>query len=275
MSSNSPMLRLDDAGRVRTITLDRPEALNAFNEELYDATTQALIDAGADPSVAVVVLTGMGRSFSAGTDVIELAARNSAGLVAGAHGFVGMVDQLVGFPKPLVCAVNGMALGVGATMLVYADLVLMSTDARVRCPFTDLAVAPEAGSSYMLPLLVGRQHATWALMSSEWLSAHECGRIGLAWRVCAPEELMSETMAVARHLAAKPIASLVETKRTIVAAHREGVAAARAREDDAFRRLLGQPANIEALAALAERRTADFTCIDSEHPPDMGSLSDR
>ncbi len=86
---------------------------------------------------------------------------------------------------------------------------------------------------------------------------------------------MSETMAVARHLAAKPIASLVETKRTIVAAHREGVAAARAREDDAFRRLLGQPANIEALAALAERRTADFACIDSERPPDMGSLSDR
>jgi len=145
------MLRLDDAGRVRTITLDRPEALNAFNEELYDATAQALIDAGADPSVVVVVLTGMGRSFSAGTDVIELAARNSAGLVAGAHGFVGMLDQLVGFPKPLVRAVNGMALGVGATMLVYADLVLMSTDARVRCPFTDLAVAPEAGSSYMLP----------------------------------------------------------------------------------------------------------------------------
>ncbi len=145
------MLRLDDAGRVRTITLDRPEALNAFNEELYDATAQALIDAGPDPSVAVVVLTGMGRSFSAGTDVIELAARNSAGLVAGAHGFVGMADQLVGFPKPLVRAVNGMALGVGATMLVYADLVLMSTDARVRCPFTDLAVAPEAGSSYMLP----------------------------------------------------------------------------------------------------------------------------
>src|SRR5687767_2022613 len=106
------MLRCEDADRVRLLTLDRPDALNAFNEALYDATTEAIIDAAADPTVAVLVLTGTGRSFSAGTDVREMSARNSGAAVAGKHGFPGMIDQLVEFPKPFICAVNGMGLGV-------------------------------------------------------------------------------------------------------------------------------------------------------------------
>jgi len=262
------MLRIEDADRVRTITLDRPDALNAFNEALYDATTEALIDATGNPSVAVVVITGTGRAFSAGTDVLEMAARtvDPDNFEAGKHGFPGLVDQFVAFPKPLLCAVNGMALGIGATMLGFADLVLMSTEARVRCPFTDLAVAPEAGSSFTFPLLLGRQHATWTLMSSEWLSAAECERMGLAWRVCEPDRLLPETLDVARHLAAKSLGSLVETKRTIVSGSRDAIAAARHREDEAFRRLLGQPASLEAFAALGERRAPDFAGVDAAHP---------
>jgi enoyl-CoA hydratase/carnithine racemase len=265
------MLRIEDADRVRTITLDRPDALNAFNEALYDATTEALVDATADPSVAVVVVTGTGRAFSAGTDVMEMAARtvDPDNFKAGKHGFPGMVDQFVGFPKPLLCAVNGMALGIGATMLGFADLVLMSTEARVRCPFTDLAVAPEAASSFTFPLLLGRQHATWTLMSSEWFSAEDCERMGLAWRVCEPDQLLPETLGVARHLASKSLGSLIETKRTIVSGSRDAIAAARRREDEAFRRLLGQPASLEAFAALSERRPPDFAGVDAANPIDV------
>jgi enoyl-CoA hydratase/carnithine racemase len=192
----------DDRGnnfdRIRTITLNRPDALNAFNEALYDATTDALIDAAADNSVAVVIITGTGRSFSAGTDVVEMAMRNTGGIENGRHGFPGLVDNLVDFPKPLICAVNGMALGIGATMLALSDLVFMSTDARVRCPFTALAVAPEAASSYTFPALIGRHNATWALMSSEWLSAQECLEMGITWKVCEPDALMEDTMKHAR-----------------------------------------------------------------------------
>jgi enoyl-CoA hydratase/carnithine racemase len=265
------MLAIDDADRVRTITLDRPDALNAFNEALYDATTEALMEAAADPGVAVVVITGTGRSFSAGTDVLEMASRttNPESFQAGKHGFPGLITQFIEFPKPLLCAVNGMALGIGATMLGFADLVFMSTEARIRCPFTDLAVAPEAASSYTFPLLLGRQDATWALMSSEWIPAEECQRMGLAWKVTSPEELLPETMRHATHLASKPLASLVESKRTIVAGHRAAMAAARSREDEAFKRLLGQPANLEAFVALGERRTPDFARVDSEHPVDV------
>jgi enoyl-CoA hydratase/carnithine racemase len=267
------LIRIDDSDRVRRITFDRPEALNAFNEALYDATAEALIDAAGAPGIAVVVLTGNGRAFSAGTDVVEMALLNAGEHVLGVHGFSGMVDQLASFPKPLICAVNGIALGIGATMLGLADLVFMSADARVRCPFTALAVAPEAASSFTFPLLMGRQSASWALMSSEWLSAEECVATGLAWRVCAPERLLDETMAHARVLAAKPIASLVETKRTIVASLRESIALARERENQAFGRLMGTPANVEALTALAERRQPDFIAIDEEFPAGRADLA--
>jgi enoyl-CoA hydratase/carnithine racemase len=265
------MLEIADDARVRTITLDRPDALNAFNEALYDATVEALVEAANAPNVAVVVITGKGRAFSAGTDVVEMAARTTdpAGFQAGQHGFPGLIEQLTSFPKPLICAVNGMALGIGATMLGFADLVLMATDARVRCPFTDLAVAPEAASSYLFPLLLGRQRTSWLLLSSEWLTAEDCEHIGLAWRLTAPDALLPETLAVARHLAAKPIASLVESKRTIVAGYRDGIAAARAREDRAYQRLLGEPANLEAFAALAARRTPEFAAVDAAHPVDI------
>ena len=262
------MIRIDDDERVRTLPLDRPDKLNAFNDALYDATAAALADAAVDPAVAVVVITGTGRAFSTGTDITEMSSLATGEDSGESHGFPGLVDQLVAFPKPLLCAVNGLALGIGATILGYADLVFMSTEARVRCPFTDLAVAPEAASSFTFPLLLGRQDAAWMLMSSEWFSAEECLAMGLAWKVCAPDELMDETLARAKVLAAKPIASLIETKRTITAGLRDGLAAARAREDQAFIRLLGQPANIEAFTAMAERRPPDFATVDAANPVD-------
>jgi enoyl-CoA hydratase/carnithine racemase len=262
------MLTITDKERVRVITLDRPDALNAFNEDLYDATAEALIEAGSASDVAVVVLTGHGRAFSAGTDVVEMAARTTdpETFRAGTHGFPGLIDELVAFPKPLLCAVNGLALGIGVTILGYADLVLMSNEARLRCPFSDLAVAPEAASSYLLPIQLGRQQASWMLLSSEWFSAEECAAMGLAWRVTAPKDLLPETLRVAQQLAAKPIASLVEIKRTITAPHRDAIAAARAREDQAFVRLLGRPANLEAFVALSERRRPDFAAVDAANP---------
>lgn len=262
-SKGGIVIRIEDQDRIRLITFDRPKARNAFNEALYDATAEALIDTASDGRIAVAVLTGSGAAFSAGTDLLEMAKRTTGELVPGRHGFLGLVDQLAAFPKPLLCAVNGLAVGIGATMLGLADLVFLSSTARVWCPFTRLAVAPEAASSFTFPRLMGRQNATWALMSSEWLSAAECLQMGLAWRVCEPEDLLPETLRHARVLAAKPIGSLVETKRTIVEPLRAEIAAARERENQAFLRLLGSPANVEALSAFAERREPDFAALDS------------
>lgn len=256
------MIRTQTDGRVRVITLDRPDALNAFNEALYDATTEALMAAATDPAVAVLVITGEGRAFSAGTDLLEMAARGTdPNFTPGVHGFPGMVDQLIDFPKPLLCAVNGLALGIGATMLALADIVFMSTAAKVKCPFTGLGVAPEAASSFTFPQLLGRQQAMWTLLSSEWIGAEECKEFGLAFRVTTPDDLLDVTLQHAKVLAAKPISSLVESKRVVVEPIREQIRAARHREDAAFGKLLGGPANTEALRAFAERRDPDFATI--------------
>jgi enoyl-CoA hydratase/carnithine racemase len=253
-------LQIDDLNRVRTITLDRPEALNAFNEALYDATAEALLDAAADPAVAVVLLTGNGRAFSAGTDLLEMHERaTNPDFVAGKHGFLGLLDALVAFPKPLVCAVNGVGLGIGMTILGYADLAFMSTAARLRCPFTSLGVAPEAASSYLFPQLLGRQQAAWVLLSAEWVSAQEALEMGLVWRVCEPDDLLPEARRHAEVLAARPISSLVAVKQTMTAPLHDQIRAARDRENAAFAELMGGPANLEALTAFAEGRSPDFT----------------
>jgi len=255
-------LLVEDCDRVRTLTLNRPEALNAFDEALYDALAVALRDAAADPTVAVVVLTGAGRAFSAGTDLGDMAARISdPEFVPGEYGFVGLLDALEAFDKPLVVAVNGLGLGIGLTIIGYADLAFMSTQARLKCPFTSLGVAPEAASSYLLPLLVGRQNAAWILMSAEWISAEQAHEMGLVWRLCEPEELLAEAHRHAAVLAARPISSLRAVKTTMTAPLRAEIAAAREREGRCFVDLMGGPANQEALAAFAEGREPDFATL--------------
>lgn len=256
-------LRIEDDARVRTLTLDRPDQLNAFNEALYDALTDALLAAASDPRVAVVVLTGAGRAFSAGTDLVEMAARtmDPESFQPGRHGFIGLVDALAEFPKPLVLAVNGLGLGIGVTIIGFADLVFVSTEARFKCPFTSLGVAPEAASSYLLPLLIGRQNAAWLLMSSEWVGAAAAQAMGLAWQVSEPAELLAAAQSHARRLAAQPVSSLTAVKRTMTAPLRAEIAAARERENQAFVELMGGPANTEALAAFAAGRAPDFTSL--------------
>ena len=249
-------LLITDDNRVRTLTLNRPEALNAFNEALYDATADALNAAADDPEVAVVVITGTGRAFSAGQDLTEMQARiTDPGFAPGRHGFPGLIDALSRFPKPLICAVNGLGLGIGATILGFADLAFMSTAARLKCPFTSLGVAPEAASSYLLPNLVGRQNAAWLLMSSEWVDADEALRMGLVWKVCEPEELLPQTRRHAEVLAAKSISSLIAVKQSMAEPIRPGIVAARAREDAYFADMMGAAANAEALAEFQRGRT--------------------
>jgi enoyl-CoA hydratase/carnithine racemase len=249
------ILQVDDQNRVRTLTLNRPDVLNAFNEALYQATAEALQAAAEDPEVAVVLLTGAGRAFSAGNDLNEMQARITDPEMAnqGSH-FTAMIDALTQLPKPLICAVNGVGVGIGTTILGYADLVFMSATARLNCPFTSLGVAPEAASSYLLPKLIGRQNAAWLLLSSEWVGAHEALAMGMVWKVCEPEDLLAEARRHAEILASRPIPSLIAVKQSIVEPTRPDIAAATERENAHFAELLGGQANAAALADFTARR---------------------
>ena len=248
-------LQISDDHGVRTLTLDRPEVLNAFDEALYGAVTVALRAAATDPAVAVVLLTGAGRAFSAGNDLNEMQARitDPDSFSAESH-FPGMIDALAAFPKPLICAVNGVGVGIGTTILGYADLVFMSSTAKLKCPFTSLGVAPEAASSYLMPQLIGRQNAAWLLMSSEWVGAEEALRMGLVWKVCESEDLLPEARRHAEILASRPISSLMAVKQTIVEPTRAEITAASERENAHFAELMGAAANTEALAAFTDKR---------------------
>lgn len=254
------VLEVSDRGRVRTLTLNRPDALNAFNEALYDACAEALLAAAIDDSVAVVVITGAGRAFSAGTDLLEMAQMNTdPNFQRGQHGFPGLIDALAGFPKPLICAINGLGLGIGTTIIGFADLVFMSTTAKLKCPFTSLGVAPEAASSYLMPNLIGRQNAAWLLLSAEWISAEEAKEMGLAWKLAEPDQLMAETYRHADLLASRPVSSLRHVKGAMAVHHQDAVKKAFETEAASFMELMGGPANMEALTAFAEGREPDFT----------------
>ena len=238
------VIEVSDEGAVRLIAFDRPQVKNAFNVDLYRATTSALADATTEESVHAVVLTGRGSAFSSGQDLREMAE-----IVAGTgppgieKGFRGMLDAVAACTKPLLAAVNGPAIGLGFTVLAHCDLVLVAESARLRVPFAELGVPAEAASSYLFPARMGWQEAARLLLLSEWITGKEAVQLGVALRVCPDDLVLGETMEIARRIAAMPADAVREIKRLMWAAHGDAVTAARAREDDAFRRM------IEAMAA--------------------------
>jgi enoyl-CoA hydratase/carnithine racemase len=250
------VVRIDDSGRVRIVTLHRPDVLNAFNDGLYDAVRDALLEAAERPDIAVVVVTGAGRAFSAGQDLGPDAAAIPDGRP---HGFGPFMDAVDAFPKPLLAAVNGLGVGIGLTFLLHCDLVFIAEDARLRAPFVSLGLTAEASSTYLLPVRVGWQNAARLLYTNAWIDAREAVEIGLVTRVCAKESLLDDVLATAREIAAMPISSLFETKSLLLAANHDLVRASRMRENAAFGRLQGGPANREAVKAFREKRSPDFT----------------
>jgi enoyl-CoA hydratase/carnithine racemase len=238
--ADNKVLRIEDDAAVRLLTLDRPEAKNAFNRELYDAVRVALGEAAADDSVTVCVITGAGDIFSAGQDLKVLAAIKDD--PDAAKGFDPFVRVLAAFDKPLIAAVNGAAVGVGTTMLPHCDLVLVSDTARFKLPFVALGLVPEAASSLLLPAVVGPQAAAHLLLTGDWMDAEEAVARGLAWKRFAPEELLEETLGLARRIAAAPLEAVRNTKRLLQAARSEAVGAAMDREvahlGDIMRRFL-------------------------------------
>lgn len=225
---------ISDDGPVRTILLHRPERLNAFDGGLVNDLADALVAAAAHPEVRVVVVSGSGRAFSTGADLKALAEPRELTSNGDGNGFTRLLDTMADLPKPLLMAVNGYAVGFGMTMLAFADAVFMSTEAKLRCPFTELGAPTEAGSSYLFPRLLGRQQAAWLLLSSEWITGAEAHAMGLAWKLCEPDELLDVTYDHARRLAAHSLEALGTVKRLLNAPERAELAAAIQREGEAL-----------------------------------------
>jgi enoyl-CoA hydratase/carnithine racemase len=203
-------IRAEDTGRVRTLRLDRPEKLNAFTALGYDAMTRQLDAAADDPGVAVCVLTGNGRAFSAGVDLHAVSSPEGSAELG--VKFNPMLQRLATFPKPLVAAVNGLAVGFGATLLLHCDLVVVDEAASVRLPFVALGTCAEASSSWLLPKRVGPQQAMWMVLSGRAFSADEVVANGFALAKAPAGQAYAEAMKMAEQLAGHQIAALVANK---------------------------------------------------------------
>jgi enoyl-CoA hydratase/carnithine racemase len=242
---------------VQLITLNRPERKNAFNHQMWCDVRDALADAQRSDAVRAVVITGAGDAFTAGQDLSEMA----GGALAHEHGFASCLDRVCAFDKPLIAAVNGIGVGIGFTLLLHCDYVYIARGARLRAPFVTLGVVPEAGSSYLLPALIGCRQATDVLFESDFIAAERAVELGIATHLCEPAELLTAAMDRARHLARKPLGSLRGTKQLLLAARQELVVAARTREDAAFLRRVGSPENVEAVSAFFQKRSPDFSAV--------------
>jgi enoyl-CoA hydratase/carnithine racemase len=254
------VLDIDDRndGRVRVLTLNRPEALNAFDTALYDAGSAALRAAAADDAVRCVVITGTGRGFSAGQDLAEMGRIGTGDEPGAGHGFPRFLDALTEFDKPLIAAVNGLGVGIGFTMLLHCDIVVLAHAARLRAPFVPLGVVPEASSSFLMPSVMGNQRASYFLYTGKWMSAGDAVEAGIAYKAVPDGELMHEVFEIADEIAKMPTVSLVESKRLAIAARIDAVRAANRREQEVFSRLAGAPANMEAITAFLEKRDPVF-----------------
>jgi enoyl-CoA hydratase/carnithine racemase len=251
-------VKIEVADGIMTLTLQRPEKKNALTGAMYDALSDALLKAEMDASVRVVLFQGEGDSFTAGNDLADFAnqARGESAVDSPAHRFIETVSKA---SKPLVAAVQGNAVGVGATMLLHCDLVYLADNAKLTTPFVNLALVPEAASSWLLPLRIGhaRAYAMFALgQPMEAAAAVECG---LANAVVPSGKLRSQAHEAAMKLTKRPAGALSQTKKLM--RDHQRLAAQVAEEGQLLKERLKAPEAREAFAAFAERRPPDFTKV--------------
>lgn len=262
--SPPPVLVASRAG-VRTLTLNRPQALNSFDGTLHDALLAELRAAAADAEVRCVVLTGAGRAFCAGQDLAdpEIAPaadgtpRDIAALIEARY--KPLVLAIAGFPVPVIAAVNGIAAGAGANVALACDLVVAARSAAFLQAFAKIGLIPDAGGTWLLPRLVGRARALGLAMLAEKLPAEEAERIGLIWKCVPDEALAAEAQALGERLAALPVAALAETRRAFAASAGMTLADALSHEATVQGRLGAAPDAREGIAAFLAKRPPRFT----------------
>lgn len=253
----SDILVHTEAG-VTTLTFNRPDKKNSLTAAMYDALADALQAAEADASVRCVVFQGAETIFTAGNDIGDFLNNPPATQDSPVFRFL---RGIAAFPKPLLAAVCGPAVGVGTTLLFHCDLVYAGDNAAFSMPFVNLGLCPEAGSSLLVPQMLGYHRAAEALLLGEPFMAEAALEVGLVNRVLPPQEAAGYAQSVARKLAAKPISSLVETKRLMKKGQMAPVMAAMDEEGKSFGRMLGEPAAREAFSAFMERRKPDFSKV--------------
>ena len=243
---------------ILTLTFNRPDKKNSITAAMYQQLADALKAAADDAAIRVVVIQGSETIFSAGNDLGDFMNNPPAGDGSPVFQFL---HGIAAFPKPLLAAVCGPAVGVGTTLLLHCDLVIAGDNAAFSMPFVNLGLCPEAASSLLVPQMMGYHRAAEALLLGEPFLAEAALEVGLVNRVVPPSEATRVAMQWAQKLAAKPISSLIETKRLLKKGNADTVKTRMTEEGASFGRMLREPAAKEAFSAFMERRLPDFSKV--------------
>ena len=251
------MIKISHERGVQIIELSRPDKKNAFTGAMYHQLREALVAADADQSVSVILLTGAGNAFSAGNDLEDFLNFPPENADAPPFRFL---NALVQVKKPVVAAVNGLAVGIGATMLFHCDLVFAQDSARFSFPFVALGLVPEGASTLLLARLVGHQRASEILLLGDSLSAHEAQATGLVNRVISDQPVLDFALAQAIRLTQLPQGAILRTK-ALFKNNDEGLERIKL-EAEAFVMRTKSSAAREAFAAFLEKRKPNFAGLD-------------
>jgi 2-(1,2-epoxy-1,2-dihydrophenyl)acetyl-CoA isomerase len=246
---------------VLRVTLNRPEKLNAFNPAVHEGLAAAMARAESDPAIRCVLVTGAGRGFCAGADLGQRDMKSDAPIDLGASletWYNPLVKRMRALPKPIVCAVNGVAAGAGANFALACDIVFAARSASFIQAFVKIGLVPDCGGTYFLPRLAGMQRAMALAMTGERLSAEDAERCGLIWKCVDDAQLAAQTEQFARELASGPTRSLGLIKKALYASAGNSLAAQLDLERD-LQREVGKGADYrEGVTAFLEKRKPSF-----------------
>ena len=247
---------------VQTLRINRPDKKNALIPAMYNRMIDALASGDASADVAAHVFLGCNGVFTAGNDINEFARRDASAidLTRGAAGFIRMLPTV---QKPMIAAVDGLAVGIGTTMLFHCDLVYASPSASLRTPFLDLGIVPEAGSSLLAPMRMGMQRAFELLCLGEPFDGQRGYEAGLINQVVASEELEAVAMKAAARLARKPPGALAAARK-LLRGDPSAIIAQIDTETKVFAQRLASGEAKEAFSAFLEKRKPDFTRFRSQ-----------
>ncbi len=253
----SDVLQQVESG-VMTLTLNRLDKKNSFTAAMYAELAEALRGAADDAAVRVVLFQGHETIFSAGNDIGDFLNKPPSTPDSPVFRFL---NAIATFPKPLLAAVCGPAVGIGTTMLLHCDLVYAGDNAMFSMPFVNLGLCPEAASSLLVPRLMGYQRAAEVLLMGDPFMAEAALEVGLVNRVVPPTEANALAQQQARRLATKPLSSVIETKRLLKASKTPAVLERMREEGAIFGRMLQEPAAKEAFSAFLDKRKPDFSSL--------------
>jgi enoyl-CoA hydratase/carnithine racemase len=253
-------IKIEHRDRILTLTFARPDKKNALTNAMYGALADAILSAETDPATRVIALRGEGDMYTAGNDVGEFATM-ATGQFHGERHVSRFIDAIARSTKPMVAAVQGRAVGIGTTMLLHCDFVVLAENALLSTPFVGLALVPEAASSLLLPLRIGYARAYGMFALGETLDARTAIALGIANRVVPLDRVHAEAASVAAKLARQPAGSLAATKRLMRNA--ETLVAQMNAESKIFAERLTTPEAREAFSAFAEKRSPDFMKLAS------------